>query len=444
MKIESKKVLPLAAIVVISGAMFSSHFGVGDLIFPPILGRDSGTSWFTASIGYAIINSIGVWLAYLACAHQNQSLDGIASKTLGNIFGKIYTAIPVLITVFFILPRVASATHEMAILPLFPGIPLWVSLGLFFLLSFYIAFTRATVMEKLGKFLAPVLILFVIILVVKGVITPLSTPAEPTSVTPLKEGMLNAYNTMNAIAALLFGGWILREFDIRNITRGQDRAYNLNIIGISTAVLLSITSTVLVYLGASSGSLFPKAAIGGLSTEIASGLLGPIGLACFAAIMALSCLSTSAAISSMAGDMFQEMTNGKLKYKVIVISASLIGFILGLVGLSNIVKFTVPWLVLIYPSIIVLILSALYRKFDRIQKAVVVGMIVALVFGFGDMLSFYGFKGNLISDLVASLPFGNQGIGWILPTIIMMIIAQLITSLILKSDDQNLENRKEV
>ncbi len=45
MKIESKKVLPIAAIVVISGAMFSSHFGVGDLIFPPILGRDSGTSF---------------------------------------------------------------------------------------------------------------------------------------------------------------------------------------------------------------------------------------------------------------------------------------------------------------------------------------------------------------------------------------------------------------
>jgi len=165
----------------------------------------------------------------------------------------------------------------------------------------------------------------------------------------------------NEIAALFFGGWILRELDIRNITRGQDRAYNLNIIGISTAVSLSI-----------------------------------------------------------------------------------IGFILGLVGLSNIVKFTVPWLVLIYPFIIVLILSALYRKFDRIQKAVVVGMIVALVFGFGDMLSFYGFKGNLISDLVASLPFGSQGIGWILPTIIMMIIAQLITSFILKSDDRNLESRKEV
>ena len=118
---SKKELLPVSVLILISGAMFSSHFGVGDLIFPPILGRDTGTSWFTASMGYAIINSIGVWLAYLACAHQNQSLSGIATKTLGNVFGKIYTAIPVLITVFFILPRVASATHEMAVLPLVSG-----------------------------------------------------------------------------------------------------------------------------------------------------------------------------------------------------------------------------------------------------------------------------------------------------------------------------------
>ncbi|HPI99212.1 MAG TPA: GerAB/ArcD/ProY family transporter, partial [Synergistales bacterium] len=184
---NKKDLLPLPVIILISGAMFSSHFGVGDLIFPPILGRDSGTTWFTASMGYMIINSIGVWLAYLACAHQNQSLGGLANRTLGNFFGRIYTAIPILITVFFILPRVSSATHEMAVLPLFPGVPLWVTLAGFFLLSFYIAYTRATVIDKLGKALAPALIIFVVILVLKGIATPLSVPKTPGSATALKD-----------------------------------------------------------------------------------------------------------------------------------------------------------------------------------------------------------------------------------------------------------------
>ena len=423
---SKKNLLPVSILIVISGAMFSSHFGVGDLIFPPILGRGAGASWFTAALGYMIINSVGVWLAYLACAHKNQSLTGIATRTLGDFFGKIYTAIPILITIFFILPRVSSATHEMAILPLLPSIPLWITLAIFFLLSFYVAYTRATVIDKLGKVLAPVLILFVIILVIRGIATPLSVSTTPGSLNALSDGMLNAYNTMNAIAALLFGGWVLHELNIRNIKTKEDQNKNLNIIGFSTAVLLGITSTALVYLGASSGSLFPDASIGVLSTKIAQGLLGQIGLFSFAVIMALSCLTTAAAIISMAGDMFSEMTNGKLSYRAIVALSTIIGFTLGLVGLSRIVKYTVPWLVLLYPSIIIIILSALYYKFDKIRKAVTVGVIVALFFGLGDMLSFYGLTSNFITKISSQLPLGGQGLGWVLPTIIIMGIAQLI------------------
>jgi LIVCS family branched-chain amino acid:cation transporter len=115
---QKRSLLPLGVIAIISAAMFSSHFGMEDLIFPPILGRNMGTNWFVAALGYMLINSVGVWLAYLACAHQNKSLTGIATNILGNIGGKIYTAIPILISVFFILPRVSSATHEMAIAPL--------------------------------------------------------------------------------------------------------------------------------------------------------------------------------------------------------------------------------------------------------------------------------------------------------------------------------------
>lgn len=417
-----KNLLPVSVLIVISGAMFSSHFGVGDLIFPPILGRSTGTSWFTAALGYMIINSVFVWLAYLACAHQNKSLTGIATSVLGKYFGKIYTAIPILITVFFILPRVSSATHEMAVLPLFPNAPLWLTLALFFLISFYVASTRATVIDKIGKIMAPVLIIFVVILAVKGIASPLSSPQVQSDISPLKDGMVNAYNTMNAIAALLFGGWVLHELNIRNIKTKEDKDKNLNVIGIFTALLLAVTSTVLVYLGASSGASFPDASIGVLSTNIASGLLGKVGLFSFAVIMAVSCLTTAAAITSMAGDMFSEMSDSKINYRTIVIAATVIGFVLGLVGLSRIVKYTIPWLVLLYPSIIVFILSGLYYNFDKISRSVTAGVITAIFFGIGDMLSFYGITDNFISKLSSSLPFGKHGLGWVLPVVLVMAV----------------------
>ena len=144
-----------------------------------------------------------------------------------------------------------------------------------------------------------------------------------------------------------------------------------------------------------------------------------------AVIMALSCLSTSAAISSMAGDMFSEMSGGKVPYRVIVTGASLTGFVIGLVGLSRIVNYTVPWLVLLYPSIIVIIITALYRKFDEIRIPVVVGVVAALIFGLGDMLAFYGTKDNPISMFATSLPLGNQGLGWMLPSFALIALVYL-------------------
>jgi LIVCS family branched-chain amino acid:cation transporter len=213
---------------------------------------------------------------------------------------------------------------------------------------------------------------------------------------------------------------------MRNILTKEAQDKNLNIIGIGTAVLLGITSTVLVYLGATSGPSFPDAPIGVLSTEIATGLLGQAGLISFAIIMALSCLSTSAAITSMAGDMFREMSSDRLKYRVIVTACTLVGFTLGLVGLSRIVKYTVPWLVLLYPSVIVLIITALYYKFDNIKRAVTAGVIVALVFGFGDMLSFYGMTANPITSFAKSMPLGSQGLGWILPVLAVMVVAHFL------------------
>jgi len=124
-----KSYLPLGAVLVVSAAVFSGHFGVGDTIFPAILGRSTGSSWFIAALGYGLVNSIFVFIAYLAVSRQNKSLFGLTSMVLGKGFGTVYTIIAVLIMgPVFILPRVSSATHEMAIAQFFPSVPIWITL----------------------------------------------------------------------------------------------------------------------------------------------------------------------------------------------------------------------------------------------------------------------------------------------------------------------------
>jgi len=423
----TKRYLPLIVLLIISGAMFAGHFGVGDVIFPSDLGRSAGSSWFLAALGYFIVNSIGVWLAYVAVARQGKTMAGISKDVLGSVFGGIYTVIPVLIQVLFILPRVSSATHEMSIASFFPGVPLWATLIVYFLLNFYLAFSRAKVVDKIGKVLAPILIVFILVLLVRGVVAPNAAVPAAGMKNAIGGGLLNGYNTMNALAAFLLGGWILNELSLRKVEDKPSQSANLIRLGLLTAIALGVTSTGLVYLGASTGSLFPKAEIGVLSVEIAGSLLGVIGKAIFAVLIFFACITTSASITSMAGDMFKEVSKGKIPYVVTCALASVAGFALGLVGLSRIVRFTIPWLMLVYPSVIVMILASLSYKLPRFKAVVAAGVVTSIVLSIGDFLSTMGFANNFASNIVSKLPLGTTGFGWLIPTAVVMLIVFIAT-----------------
>ena len=426
---QNKTLLPWGVILVISAAIFSGHFGVGDLIFPPILGRDSGICWLIAALGYGVINSLGVFIAYLAVSIQDKSLFGLASSVLGKNFGVIFTTLSMLIIgPVFILPRVSSATHEMAVAQFFPNIPIWVTLLIFFALNFYFAYNRSKVIDNLGKFLAPILIVFMIILVIKGIASPLASPVSPGSPTAFSEGILNGYNTMNALGASLFGLWLINEFNMRGVKTKESRRYNLIIIGLITAVGLFLSSTVLTYLGASSGAKFPDADIGILTVEFARGLLGYFGIIVFAIILTFANLTTSIGLTSTAGDTFQQMTNGKLKYTTTVALSSIIGFLIGLIGLSKVVGYTVPWLMLIYPALVVILIMNIFSNFEQVKLATQIGTIVAILFSIGDFLPGVGFGNNFFTRMNSSLPLGNQGLAWLVPTVIAVIAGLIVAN----------------
>lgn len=423
---KTRQLLPLAAIIVISSALFSGHFGVGDTIFPPILGREAGQSWLVAAMGYGIINSLGVLIAYLAVSMQQQTLLQMASKTLGRWFGVVFTTMSMLIIgPVFILPRVSSATHEMAVELFFPKFPLWATLLIFFGLNFVVAYNRAKVIDTMGKLLAPVLIVFMAILVIKGIVSPEASAQATGMQHPLSEGVLNGYNTMNALGAALFGGWVLKDLALRGITDKKEQAKNLIYIGPIVAVLLLIASTGLTYLGASTGFAY-DAEIGILTVNIAEGLLGILGKAVFAVLLALACFTTSVGLTSTAGDVFMELTGGKLKYEVTVGLSSLVGFLLGLFGLSKIIQYTTPWLMLLYPALVVILLSNLLPRFSRVKNAVAAGVVTAMLFSVGDFLAGLGLEGNIFISQVSRLPLGDQGMGWIIPTVVVFAVVQLL------------------
>ncbi|MGC8912143.1 branched-chain amino acid transport system II carrier protein [Caldisericum sp.] len=418
-------------LMVLSFAVFSAHYGVGDLIFPVFLGKITGANWVLGAIGYGLINSGGVFLAYLAISRHNKSLFGLSEMILGKKFAYFFTSLGMLIiSVIFILPRVASATYSMGFALFFPQVPLWAFLIIYFGINYYLVYSRSQVINKLGMYLAPALLIFILIIFVIGVLHPLATPTIPGSPTALTDGVLNGYNTMNALGAALLGLWILNELQLRGVKDAEQKSRTVLVVGAIVAVFLFFTSTVEVYLGATSGAAFPNAPIGILTVDIVNGLLGTWGIVIFAIILALACLTTSAGMLSTAGDVFEEMSKGKvkfLKYNQVMIWGTIIGYFIGLFGLQLVINFAVPWLLLIYPALIVIIIITQVKNFEKVKLAAQAGVIVAIFFSIGDWLNGLGVTPNPFTTMNSMLPGGNIGFAWFIPTITVIVIVQIIS-----------------
>lgn len=416
----SEQDLKLTGILTVGLALFSAHFGVGDIIFPSKLGLDTGSLWLIAGFGYFFVNTVIAYLGYLAMAKDRVGIAHMAGEIITPFWGKVFGAILMLVVgPVFILPRVASATHEMSVLPFFPGTAIAVTLGIFFVLNAYVCLNRTAVVDRLGNVLSPALVVFIVAIAIKGIVTPISMPVASTvtSKAAFGVGFNFGYNTMNAIAAVLMGGWILNVFSLKGIKDEGAQQRNLVRVGLVTVILLGITQMSLTWLGASAGAVYPGASLGELPLKVTTHLYGKMGMMIFAILMALACFTTSAGLTATAGAFFEQITEGKLTYRTVVVASSACGFALGLVGLSRIVGYTVPFLMLLYPALIVIILGTYFLDVAKYRNMLLGGVCLALVFGFFDAVKVAGFSVPWMQKIVAAMPLSQQGFQWVVPTI---------------------------
>ncbi len=424
----SEQDLKLTGILTIGLALFSAHFGVGDIIFPGKLGLDTGSLWLIAGLGYFFVNTVIAYLGYLAMAKDRVGIAHMAGEIITPFWGKVFGAILMLVVgPVFILPRVASATHEMSILPFFPGTAIALTLGVFFAMNAYVCLNRTAVVDRLGNILSPALVLFITAIAFKGVTSPIAMPVASTvtSKAAFGVGFNFGFNTMNAIAAVLMGGWILNVFSLKGITDEGAQQRNLVRVGLVTVVLLGVTQMSLTWLGASAGAVYPGASLGELPLKVTTHLFGAPGMMIFALLMALACFTTSAGLTATAGTFFEQITEGKLSYKTVVIASSACGFALGLVGLSRIVGYTVPFLMLLYPALIVIILGTYFLDVPKFRPMLLGGVCMALLFGFFDAVKVAGFEVPWMQQVVAAMPLSQQGFPWVVPTIAGLVLGSL-------------------
>ncbi len=415
-------------------ALFAIFFGAGNMIFPPYLGILSGDRWFESMIGFLVTDPVLPILGALITMKLGGRADDLG-KRVSPKFAKLIGMIAILaIGPLFAVPRTGATTHEIFIQPLFgTNAPILITSVVFFSITLWVSINPSKVIDYVGNILTPVLLIILAIIVVKSIIAPPDPMVTTATAGLFSYGFKEGYQTMDALGAALMAGIVSTDL-IRRGYKDEKTKMKAGIgVGLVAFVLLALVYGGLTYAGATVGGHYtadtPR-------TELLIGmttlLLGDLGKFAMGFAVALACLTTSTGLISTCGNYFETITDGRLKYKYVVIAATVISFVISLLGVEKLIAVAVPALTAIYPVIIVLILLSVFDnkiKYNWTYTGAVAGAFtVSLTEGlslFGQMAGINAFAS--LGGLIQVFPLSQLGFGWIIPSVAGSIIFTLIS-----------------
>ena len=439
-----KKTLTLKEKIIVASTLFGMFFGAGNLIFPVHLGQIAGARAGSAIIGFVItavsIPILGV--AAIGNTHSENLLE--LSSKVNRKFAYIFTTLLYLtIGPFFAIPRCCTTSFTTGIQP-FTGadsmIPQLIFSAIFFAVVLYCSWSSTKITLWIGKIINPIFLIFLAILVGSALMNPSAlindvTPVEPYDTIPFFSGFVEGYGTMDAIAGLAFGIVIIEV--VRSFGISDDDAVAKATVksGIFTGVLMALIYIVTIVMGAQSRGLFEVSENGGIAlAQISNHYLGTVGSVILAVTVTAACLKTAIGLVTSCSEMFVRMFHRPFNYRGWVLVFTLFSFGISNVGLTALINYSLPVLMLLYPFTIVLIIVALLNKFFSGSKyvyncAMIGAGIVAFLDCFKTMPEWFQTAFNipvLIEFANNTIPWFDRGLGWVVPAIAGFVIGLII------------------
>ncbi len=406
-------------------ALFSLFFGAGNLILPPTLGVKAGLDWWIVVLGFVLTAVTIPILAIFAHAKLQGTLYDFGKK-VSPVFSTVYCFLIYIIAVAIPSPRTAAVTHEMTVQPFFETPPLLTSV-IYFVLVFIFAVNRTKVIGLIGKFLTPIIVLILLIIIGIAVFTSSGTINPSTFTTPFVDGILEGYQTFDAIGGVVVGAVIIISLNYSSHTTFDAKRKLIRKAG-----FIAGTGLLLIYGGLIlSGSLFSSAftedatrieVLSGLSTST----LGNFGTTFLSVLVALACFTTAVGIVTGTADYIKGICNDSRKAYIITAAiASVIGIVVGSYQVDFIITLAVPSLMFLYPITIVLILLNIVPD-KYATKLVFRGVVlVTFIFSITDFLGFVIPRENLIG-IKSIIPLAEDSLGWVLPALLVFIVLNLV------------------
>ena len=405
--------------------LFALLFGAGNLIFPAAMGQNAGVNVWYAVLGFCV-TGVGLPLISIAALGYSGCLD--LEEAAGRVhpwYGVFYSVVSYLaIGPCFAAPRTGTVSFEIAVKPFLgsfsPDIALPIFLLVFFLLTYWLAATPSKLVDRVGKILTPALLAVILLLIVQSFISPLGTPQAPTKnyatpVTAVMQGILDGYNTLDAIASFIFATLVISFVKEGGVTQPKAIMKQVLLSGSIAVALLAFIHIFIAKIGADSvtqlGILETGAPVLAGSAKI---LFGNLGAAILAVIVLLACLSTSVGLVTCCAAYFMRLL-GHFSYKTYAVIFCVISYLVGLFGLKTIIVSTIPVLMFIYPLLVALICLIFLDKFFGGRQCVYAWTIAfTFVMATINLLETAGVNlGSFETMLQTYVPLHTFGMGWI-------------------------------
>ena len=443
-----KRDLTLKETVVITSMLFGMFFGAGNLIFPAKVGLDAGSNMWSAFAG-VFITAVGIPMLAVVGLGLSRS-EGVVelSQRVSRKYSLFFcTLLYLTIGPLFAIPRCASTAFSVGAVNLLPqeGERLYLALFslVFFAVVLYFSLKPGGIMTWIGKWLNPVFLVFLAVLVIAALAKPISsisavTPAESyaSSGSAFFRGFLEGYNTLDALAGLAFGIVVIDVVRKNGISQPERVAVNTAKAGIFSCLFMGLIYLFITLICAQSAPVCAGADNGGtVLGTIANHYFRSAGSVLMTLIVTFACLKTAIGLVTSCSKAFVDMFPKGPGYTVWAVVFSLVSFGIANFGLTTIVSWCVPVLMFLYPLAITLILLSLSGKFIGANPTVyrtttaftliaavfdMIGAVSGMVPGSRVLAGLKAFAGNI-------LPLYDLGLGWILPAAIGFLVGLFLT-----------------
>lgn len=438
-----KRDLTLKETVVITSMLFGMFFGAGNLIFPAKVGLDAGSNMWSAFAG-VFITAVGIPMLAVVGLGLSRS-EGVVelSQRVSRKYSLFFcTLLYLTIGPLFAIPRCASTAFSVGAVNLLPqeGERLYLALFslVFFAVVLYFSLKPGGIMTWIGKWLNPVFLVFLAVLVIAALAKPISSifdvaPAESyaSSGSAFFRGFLEGYNTLDALAGLAFGIVVIDVVRKNGISQPERVAVNTAKAGIFSCLFMGLIYLFITLICAQSAPVCAGADNGGtVLGTIANHYFRSAGSVLMTLIVTFACLKTAIGLVTSCSKAFVDMFPKGPGYTVWAVVFSLVSFGIANFGLTTIVSWCVPVLMFLYPLAITLILLSLSGKFIGTNPTVyrtttaftliaavfdMIGAVSGMIPGSRVLAGLKAFAGNI-------LPLYDLGLGWILPAAIGFLV----------------------